>query len=114
MTLRQTTIKAIADLCDLAERLQITPREQFDGDAVAEKIWAVTATLEVDEASDPEDVISALRLAEVGTSDAERFQKVAHELLTCAPETDDENTGGPALLLRLHRDGVLKFEIAEA
>jgi hypothetical protein len=75
VTLRQTTITAIADLCALAERLQVTPREQFDGDHVADQIWAITATLEVDE------------------------------------ETDDDNTGGPVLLIRMHREGLLKFEL---
>lgn len=61
----------------------------------------------------PEDVIAALRLAEVGTSDYKRFAQVALVLLRQAPDTPEENKGGVQLLLRLQREGHLEFEVTD-
>ena len=115
MTAWQTADKAIADLCTLAEELQITPREKFDGEDVAAKLWAVAHTLERDpeaEHIDPESVISALRLAEVATEDADKFRRVVGVILTAAPPTPDEDTGGVRLLVDLQAAGELTFEVA--
>ena len=63
--------------------------------------------------ADPEDVIAALRLAELATGDYKRFAEVALVLLRHAPDTPDDNRGGVELVLRLQREGHFKFEVSD-
>lgn len=60
-----------------------------------------------------ENVIAALRLADEATEDHAKFGMVASKILETAPPTSDENRGGVELLLRLHREGALKFEVTD-
>lgn len=60
------------------------------------------------------DVIAALRLAVEATDDWEKLGQVTKAILEAGTETPADNTGGVSLLLRLHREGVLKFEVGDA
>jgi hypothetical protein len=57
------------------------------------------------------DVIAALRLALEGTTDWEQFGQVANAILECAPDTPDNNYGGVRLLVKLHQEDKLQFEL---
>lgn len=58
-----------------------------------------------------EDVIAALRLAQVATADAEKFARVAEIILHEATPTPDTNRGGVELLIRLQKSGALQFKL---
>lgn len=60
------------------------------------------------------DVIAALRLAVEATDDWEKLGQVTKTILEAGMETPASNVGGVQLLLRLHRAGVLKFEVGDA
>lgn len=60
------------------------------------------------------DVIAALRLAVEATDDWDKLGQVTKAILEAGRETPSDNTGGLELLLRLHRSGVLKFEVGDA
>lgn len=57
------------------------------------------------------DVIAALRIAVEATGDWEGLGKVARAILNAGRETPSTNTGGLDLLLALHREGVIRFEV---
>lgn len=113
--------EAVATLCELAEELQIMPREKFDGETLAERVWGAARGLEnaqdkgseEDERVDPETVIAALRLAMFGSEDDNTRVRVANYLLAYAPDTPADDTTGPALLCNLLRDGILTASFAE-
>jgi hypothetical protein len=60
------------------------------------------------------DVIAALRLAVEGTDDWEKLGQIASVILKTARDTPADNTGGVSLLLRLHREGRLRFDLTDA
>lgn len=70
-----------------------------------------TGRLQVELREELEDVIAAMRLAEIGTDDYDKFGRVALKILGTAPDTPDDNKGGVELLLRLQRSGELEFEL---
>lgn len=115
MTAWKAIDRATTALCELAEELQITPRERLDGDLIAGQLWAISQALEGgrdrgdedDTRSDPEAIISALRLAMFGSDNDHTRVEITKSLLLCAPDTADEDTEGPGLLCELISNGVV-------
>lgn len=85
-----------------------------DSDPTVYSTPRITMTQTITRGASDVDVIAALRLAVEATDDWDKLGQVAKAILEAGRETPEDNTGGLELLLRLHREGVLKFEVGDA
>ena len=110
-TLKQAGDAVVTDLCALAEELQVMPRERFDGEAVANKLWEIASNLEGRE-HDPEATIGAIRLAmESGANEYSKHGVIAQLLERAAP-TPPGDTESVAEFVAAVQDQNGRFEVA--